>query len=80
MNPIVLVLTLILMLCSIALIAIILFQSGRTAGASAITGGAGNFLSKNKTQTKDLFMKRLTVVFSIIFIVAVVIVNIIEIV
>ena len=53
---------------------------GRTAGASAITGGAGNFLSKNKTQTKDLFMKRLTVVFSIIFIVAVVIVNIIEIV
>ena len=80
MNAIILVLTLVLMLCSIALIAIILFQSGRTAGASAITGGAGNFLSKNKAQTKDLFFKRLTVVFSIVFIVAVVIVNIIEIV
>ena len=80
MNPIVLVLTLILMFCSIALIAIILFQSGRTAGASAVTGGAGNFLSKNKAQTKDLLYKRLTVIISIVFIVAVVIVNIIEIV
>lgn len=78
MNPIVLVLTLILMLCSIALIAIILFQSGRTAGANAVTGGAGNFLSKNKAQTKDIFLKRLTVIVSIVFIVAIVIVGIIE--
>ncbi|MBE6890969.1 MAG: preprotein translocase subunit SecG [Ruminococcaceae bacterium] len=78
MNPIVLVLTLILMVCSVALIAIILFQSGRTAGASAITGGAGNFLSKNKAQTKDLLLKRLTVIVSIVFIVAIVIVGIIE--
>ncbi len=78
MNPIVLVLTLILMLCSIALIAIILFQSGRTAGANAITGGAGNFLSKNKAQTKDILLKRLTVIISIVFIVAIVIVGIIE--
>ena len=80
MNPIVLVLTLVLMLFSIALIAIILFQSGRSANASAVTGGAGNFLSKNKAQTKDLLFKRLTVIISIVFIVAVVIVNIIEIV
>lgn len=80
MSPVVLVLTLILMLCSVALIAIVLFQSGRSANASAVTGGSGNFLSKNKAQTKDLFLKRLTVVISIVFIVAVVIVNIIEIV
>ena len=80
MNPIVLVLTLVLMLCSIALVAIILFQSGRSANASAVTGGAGNFLSKNKAQTKDLLFKRLTVIISIVFIVAVIIVNIIEIV
>ena len=80
MNAIELVLTLVLMICSVALIAIILFQSGRTAGASAITGGAGNFLSKNKAQTKDLLFKRLTVILSIVFIVAVVIVNLIVIV
>ena len=80
MNTIVLVLTLVLMACSIALIAIILFQSGRSANAGAVTGAAGNYMSKNKTSSNDLKMKTMTVVFSIVFIVAVVIVNIIEIV
>ncbi|MBQ2882043.1 MAG: preprotein translocase subunit SecG [Clostridia bacterium] len=80
MSPIVLVLTLILMVCSIALVAIILFQSGRSANAGAITGAAGNYMSKNKTSSNELKMKTMTVVVSIIFIVAVVIVNIIEIV
>lgn len=78
MNPIVLILTLVLMFCSIALIAIILFQSGRNAGASAVTGSAGNFYSKNKSQSNELRLKRLTVVISIVFMVAVVIVNVIE--
>ena len=80
MSPIVLVLTLILMVCSIALVAIILFQSGRSANAGAITGAAGNYMSKNKTSSNELKMKTMTGVVSIIFIVAVVIVNIIEIV
>ncbi len=80
MSPIVLVLTLILMACSIALVAIILFQSGRSANAGAITGASGNYMSKNKTSSNELKMKTMTVVVSIIFIVTVVIVNIIEIV
>lgn len=80
MSPIVLILTLLLMLCSVALIAIILFQSGRSANASAITGSAGNFYSKNKAQTNEIRMKRITVIFSIVFIVAVLLVNIIEVV
>ncbi|MBQ7014571.1 MAG: preprotein translocase subunit SecG [Clostridia bacterium] len=80
MTPIVLVLTLILMFCSIALVTVIILQSGRTANAGAVTGAAGNYMSKNKSNSNELKKKTLTVVISIVFIVAVVIVNIIEIV
>jgi preprotein translocase subunit SecG len=67
------------MLCSLILIAIILFQSGRDANISgAISGGANNFYGKNKTATRDLVLKRATVVTSIVFIMIIVIVNVME--
>lgn len=79
MDIVTLIMTIVLMLCSLILIAIILFQSGRDANISgAISGGANNFYGKNKTATRDLVLKRATVVTSIVFIMIIVIVNVME--
>ena len=41
-------------LCSIALIGVVLFQSGKEAGLSgALTGAADSYLSKNKSGNLD---------------------------
>jgi preprotein translocase subunit SecG len=41
-------------LCSIALIAVVLFQSGKEAGLSgAVAGGSDTYLSKNKGASLD---------------------------
>ena len=41
-------------LCSIALIAVVLFQSGKEAGlSSALAGGSDSYLSKNKKGNLD---------------------------
>ena len=76
MDALTLILTIILMLCCIALIAIILFQAGRTANASAVSGSMGNFMGKNKGAEKELFLQRATIICSIVFAVIVVVVNI----
>ena len=48
------VLIVIEVLCSIALIAVVLFQSGKEAGLSgALTGGSDSYLSKNKKGSLD---------------------------
>lgn len=48
------VLIVIEVLCSIALIAVVLFQSGKEAGLSgALTGGSDSYLSKNKKGNLD---------------------------
>jgi preprotein translocase subunit SecG len=49
-----LALTIIQVLCSLILIAVVMLQSGKSAGLSgAIAGGADTFLSKNKAKTVD---------------------------
>lgn len=74
------VFSIILLVCSLALVLIILFQSGRDASmSSAVTGSSSNFYSKNKRATKEEFMKRCTVIISIIFMVIVFLINIFEI-
>ena len=48
------VLIVIEVLCSIALIAVVLLQSGKEAGLSgALTGGSDSYLSKNKKGNLD---------------------------
>ena len=79
MDIVTLIMTIVLMLCSVILIAIILFQSGRNANISgALSGGANNFYGKNKTATRELVLKRATVVTSIVFITIIVLVNVME--
>ena len=55
------ILTVIQLLCSLALVAIVMLQSGKSAGLSgAIGGGAETFLSKNKAKSVDSRLAKLT--------------------
>ena len=48
-------------LCGLFVIAIVLFQSGKSAGLSGAIGGvADSFLSKNKAKTMDAKLARAT--------------------
>ena len=56
-----LLLTILLLLCGLALIVMILFQSGKSAGLSGSIGGvADSFLAKNKAKTLDAKLARAT--------------------
>lgn len=55
------VLSIIYFIVSLALIAIVMLQSGKSAGLSgAIGGGADTFLSKNKAKSVDARLAKLT--------------------
>jgi len=48
-------------LCGLFLVAVIMFQSGKSAGLSGSIGGvADSFLSKNRAKTADAKMARAT--------------------
>ncbi|GAA0327214.1 preprotein translocase subunit SecG [Bacillus carboniphilus] len=58
--------TLLIINC-IALIVVVLLQSGKSAGLSgAISGGAEQLFGKQKARGIDLVLHRLTVVFSVL--------------
>ena len=55
---------------AIALIAIVLMQSGKTAGLSgSIAGGAETFFGKNKGRTIDAILSKITAAAAVIFLV-----------
>lgn len=55
------VLTVIQVILSLALVAIVMLQSGKSAGLSgAISGAADTFLSKNKAKTVDAKLAKAT--------------------
>ena len=61
MNTLNLILTIIQVLCGLAVIAVVMLQSGKSAGLSgAIAGGADTFLSKNKAKSWDAKLARWT--------------------
>ena len=48
-------------LCGLAVIAVVMLQSGKSAGLSgAIAGGADTFLSKNKAKSVDAKLAKMT--------------------
>ena len=62
------VLVTLLVIVSIGLIAVVLLQSGKSAGLSgAISGGAEQLFGKQKARGIDLVLHRITVVLSILF-------------
>lgn len=61
MSPLMIALTVIYVLFCVFLIAVVLLQSGKSAGLSgAISGGADTFLSKNKAKTWDARLAKIT--------------------
>ena len=57
-----------LVLVSIALITVVLLQSGKSAGLSgAISGGAEQLFGKQKARGLDLVLHRATIVLSVLF-------------
>ncbi|MGN0967768.1 MAG: preprotein translocase subunit SecG [Oscillospiraceae bacterium] len=70
MNIAMLVLSIIMVLLALFLIAVVLLQSGKTAGLSgAIAGGADTFLSKNKAKSWDAKLAKATKWVAIAFLV-----------
>ncbi|WP_044892999.1 preprotein translocase subunit SecG [Bacillus alveayuensis] len=62
-----LLVTLLVIVC-IALIAVVLLQSGRSAGLSgAITGGAEQLFGKQKARGIDAVLHRVTIVLAVLF-------------
>ncbi len=56
-----LAITIIQVLCGLALVAVVMLQSGKSAGLSgAIAGGADTFLSKNKAKSMDAKLAKAT--------------------
>ncbi|ASV68341.1 preprotein translocase subunit SecG [Cytobacillus sp. FSL W7-1323] len=57
-----------LVIVSIGLIAVVLLQSGKSAGLSgAISGGAEQLFGKQKARGLDLILHRLTIVLAVLF-------------
>ena len=55
------ILTVLQVLCGLAVIAVVMLQSGKSADLSgAIAGGADTFLSKNKAKSVDAKLAKMT--------------------
>ena len=65
-----LVLSIIYFIVALALVAVVMLQSGKSAGLSgAIAGGADTFLSKNKAKSADARLARMTKWVAVVFMV-----------
>ena len=69
-GKIMLALVIIHIIVAIALVAIVLLQSGKTAGLSGtISGGAETFFGKNKGRTIDAVLAKVTSAAAVVFLV-----------
>ena len=53
MNALEIILTILEVIASVALIAVVLLQSGKNSGLGTISGNNDNFMSKGKTNSLD---------------------------
>ena len=78
MSPLEYIVGAVVILVSLAIVFIVLFQQGRRAGINGvISGGADTFLSKTKARTWDAKLARMTKYFAIAFFVLAIIANVI---
>lgn len=72
------IVTTLLVIVSLSLIAIVLLQSGRSAGlAGAISGGAEQLMGKQKARGIDAVLSKTTVVLAVLFFVLTILVSIV---
>ena len=70
------VLSVIRVLCCIAIIAVVMLQSGKSAGLSgAISGGAETFMTSGQAKTLDTKLSKATPWLSLVFVVLTLILN-----
>ena len=62
-----LVLSIIYFIVAIGLVAIVMLQSGKSAGLSGVFGGSDTFLSKNKAKSTDARLARMTKWVAVVF-------------
>ncbi len=73
-----LALTIVQLICALAVVVIVLFQSGKSAGLSgAISGAADTFMAKNKAHSIDSKLAKATKWVAIAFVVLTLVLNII---
>jgi len=71
-------LTILQLICALAVIVIVMFQSGKSAGLSGAIGGmTDTFLSKNKSRSLDAKLAKSTKWVSLAFVVLTVLLNIV---
>ncbi len=74
-----LALTIIQLICGVAIILVVLLQSGKKAGLSgAIAGGVDTFLSKNKSKSIDSRLARMTKWVALAFVVITIALNVVR--
>ena len=77
MSAWIIILTIIQLLSALAVVAVVLFQSGKSAGLSGAIGGvADTFLAKNKAKDIDAKLARMTNWIAIAFVVLTLLLNI----
>ena len=78
MSALQIVFTVLQLLAGLAVTAIVLMQSGKSAGLSgSISGGAETFLSKGKAQTWDARLAKATKWFALAFVLLTLVLNLI---
>ena len=76
MNTLTIVFTIIQLLGAVFLIAVVLLQSGKSAGLSgAISGGAETFFSKGKAKSMDAKLAKMTKWVALVFVVLTLMLN-----
>lgn len=64
------IITVVHVVLAVILVAVVLLQSGKSAGLSgSIGGGAETFFGKNKAKTLDGMLEKLTAVLALLFII-----------
>ena len=70
------VLSVIQVLCCIAIVAVVMLQSGKSAGLSgAISGGAETFMTSGQAKTLDTKLSKATPWLSLVFVVLTLVLN-----
>lgn len=79
MGALVIVITIIQLLCALALVLVVLFQSGKSAGLSgALVGNNDTFLARNKSKKLDSKLAKMTKWIGLVFVVLTLILTIIH--
>jgi len=75
MNVLHIILTVIQVLCAVALVAIVMLQTGKEGGLGAITGSSDSFMSKSKNSNREAKLANYTKVVAGIFLVLTFVLN-----